>query len=71
MKERALLLSWLALAAPLLVLLSLLALLVRSGAGRLQAVPPLLIGSGLLLSSVVARRRQRRRLLLALRQLDG
>ena len=71
MKERTLLLSALALAAPMLVLLSLLALLLRPGASRMQGLPPLLIGSGLMLSSVVARRRQRRRLLLALRQADG
>ncbi|MEB3172351.1 MAG: DUF3188 domain-containing protein [Cyanobacteriota bacterium] len=70
MKERTLLLSWLALAAPLLVLLALLALLTRTGPGRLQAVPALLIGMGLVGTSVVARRRQRRRLLLALRQRD-
>lgn len=71
MKERGLLLSCMALAAPLLVLLSLLALLVRTGPSRVQALPPLLIGSGLMLSSVVARRRQRHRLLLALRHVDG
>lgn len=71
MKERARLQAWLALAAPLLVLLALLALVLRSGSSRLQAVPPLLIGAGLLLSSVVGRARQRRRLLETLRQVDG
>ncbi len=71
MKERSWLLAWLALAAPLLVVLSLLALLLRSGPSRLQALPPLLIGSGLLLSSVVGRQRRRRHLLEALRQVDG
>jgi hypothetical protein len=71
MKERSWLLGWLALSAPLLVLLALLTLLQRQGSDRLQAVPPLLIGTGLLLSSALGRRRQRRRLLQALRQTDG
>ena len=71
MKERSWLLGWLALAAPLLLLLSLLAMLLRTGPSRLQAVPPLLIGTGLLLSSLVGRRRRRRHLLEALRQVDG
>lgn len=71
MKERSALANWLALAAPLLVLLALLALLTRPGSSRLQALPPLLIGSGLLLSSAIAWRRQRHRLLVALRQIDG
>jgi hypothetical protein len=71
MKERSRLQAWLALAAPLLVLLALLALLVRSGSDRLQALPPLLIGIGLLLSSAAGRARQRRHLLVALRQTDA
>jgi hypothetical protein len=71
MKERTWLLGAMALAAPLLVALSLGALLLRSGSSRLQALPPLLIGSGLLLSSVVGRRRRRRHLLQSLRQVDG
>jgi hypothetical protein len=71
MKERSRLRAWLALAAPLLVLLALLALLMRSGSDRLQALPPLLIGIGLLLSSAAGRARQRRHLLVALRQTDA
>jgi len=71
MKERSRLQAWLALAAPLLVLLALLALLLRSGSARLQALPPLLIGVGLLLSSAAGRARQRRHLLVALRQTDA
>jgi hypothetical protein len=71
MKERSRLQAWLALAAPLLVLLALLALLMRSGSDRLQALPPLLIGVGLLLSSAACRARQRRHLLVALRQTDA
>ena len=71
MNERSWFLTWLALAAPLLVLLALLALLLRSGSSRLQALPPLLIGCGLLLSHGIGRRRQRRLLLHALKQIDG
>jgi hypothetical protein len=71
MKERSRLQAWLALAAPLLALLALLALLMRSGSDRLQALPPLLIGIGLLLSSAAGRARQRRHLLVALRQTDA
>ena len=71
MKERSRLQAWLALAAPLLVLLALLALLMGSGSDRLQALPPLLIGIGLLLSSAAGRARQRRHLLVALRQTDA
>ena len=62
------LLPWLVLAAPLLILLSLLALLHRRGTDRLAAVPPLLIGSGLLATSAIARGRHRRQLLQALRR---
>ena len=71
MKERSQLLAWLALASPLLIALSLLAVLVRIGSSRLQAVPALLIGCGMLLSSVLGRRRGRRRLLQALKQVDA
>jgi uncharacterized membrane protein len=70
-RERSVLLALLALAAPLLVLLSLLTLVLRQGSSRLQALPPLLIGSGLVLSSVAARRRQRRQVLQSLGHADG
>jgi len=71
MSDRSRLLGALALAAPLLVALSVATLVLRSGPSRLQALPPLLIGSGLLLSSVMGRRRRRRHLLTSLRQVDG
>ncbi|MBU6249964.1 MAG: DUF3188 domain-containing protein [Cyanobacteria bacterium REEB417] len=70
-RERSVLLALLALAAPLLVLLSSLTLVLRQGPSRLQALPPLLIGSGLVLSSVAARRRQRRQVLQSLGHADG
>jgi hypothetical protein len=58
----------LALSVPLLILLALLALLHRSGSGRVQAVPALLIGSGLLVTSWRHRRRRRSELLRALKE---
>jgi Na+/phosphate symporter len=62
--------SLLALAVPLLILLGLLGLLLRQGSDRLQAIPALAIGIGLLLQSLWAWRRRRRALLTALRQRD-
>lgn len=58
----------LALSSPLLILLALLAMLYRSPSIRLQAVPALLIGSGLLLFSLLRRRRRRALLLRLLRE---
>jgi hypothetical protein len=57
----------LALSSPLLILLALLALLHRTGGDRVQALPALLIGVGLLITSMVLRRRRRREILRALR----
>lgn len=58
----------LALASPLLILLALVGLLHRTGTARWEALPALLIGSGLLLTSVHHRRRRRKELLRSLRQ---
>lgn len=66
--QRPWLLTWLALAAPLLMLLALLVLVQRRGADRVVAVPPLLIGAGLLITNAVAQGRRRRHLLEALRR---
>ena len=49
-------------------LLALIALVQRRGADRVAAVPPLLIGAGLLVSNAVVQGRRRRRLLETLRQ---
>ena len=62
--------AWLALSTPLLIGLGLLGLLLRQGSDRLQAVPALLIGIGLLLQSLWSWRRRRRLLLAALRERD-
>lgn len=68
--SRRWLLSLLALSAPLLVLLGLVALLQRQGPARLQTLPALAIGTGLLATSAARRRQSRRRILIALRE-DG
>lgn len=57
----------LAMAAPLLVVLSLVALLQRQGRDRLQAVPAVVVGAALSVSGAVRRHRRRRDLLSALR----
>lgn len=57
----------LALASPLLILVALVALLTRQDRERLQALPALLIGSGLLATSAIGRAQRRRALLAALR----
>lgn len=58
----------LALASPLLILLALIGLSHRSGRARWEAMPALLIGSGLLCTSTIRRRNRRREMLRALRQ---
>jgi hypothetical protein len=57
----------LALASPLLILLALLVMLTRQERERIQALPALLIGSGLLATSAIVRGQRRRALLGALR----
>jgi NAD(P)H-hydrate repair Nnr-like enzyme with NAD(P)H-hydrate dehydratase domain len=54
-------------ACPLLILLALAAFLQRPGADRVQALPALAIGCGLVSLRVIRRRRRRRELLDALR----
>jgi hypothetical protein len=61
----------LALATPLLILLSLVGLTLRQGSDRLQAVPALVIGVALLLQSAWSWRRRRRALLTALQDHSG
>ncbi len=58
----------LALSAPLLILLALVSMASRRGNQRLEAVPALLIGTGLLVSSGLSRARRRRTLLEVLQQ---
>jgi len=57
----------LSLAAPLLIVLAMLCLMHRQGSDRLQSIPAVLVGAGLIISGAVGRRRRRSKLLLALR----
>jgi hypothetical protein len=57
----------LSLAAPLMVLLGVSAMLQREGPDRWQALPAILVGSGLVIHAVVGRRYRRHQLLIALR----
>ncbi|MFM7314329.1 MAG: DUF3188 domain-containing protein [Cyanobium sp.] len=61
----------LALSSPLLILLALVALLHRPASDRIQALPALGIGIGLLTTSWQRRRQRRRELLRALRDRSG
>jgi hypothetical protein len=58
----------LALSSPLLILLALVSMLHRSPSSRIQAVPALLIGCGLLLFSWLRRRQRRAMVLRVLRE---
>ena len=53
----------LSLGAPLLIVLAVVASQQRQGKDRIQALPSVLVGSGLIISSAVGRRRHRARLL--------
>ena len=55
------------LGAPLLIVLAIMAAQHRQGRDRVQALPPLLVGSGLIAAAALGRRRHRNRLLAALR----
>jgi len=57
----------LSLAAPLLIVLAMLGLIHRQGRDRLQSLPAVFVGAGLIVTGAVGRRRRRRKLLVALR----
>ena len=56
-------LIWVSLGAPLLILLALLATNQRQGKDRVQVLPAILVGSGLIISSALGRQHRRARLL--------
>ncbi len=58
----------LALSSPLLIVLALVALGLRNGSARWEALPALLIGIALLLTSLARRRQRRREMLRDLRR---
>ena len=57
----------LSLGAPFLVVIALLGFLQREGNDRLQSLPVLIVGSGLIVTGALGRSRRRFKLLLALR----
>ena len=54
------------LSAPLLIGLATFGLLHRQGSTRLQSLPSIVVGSGLIVSGAIGRCRRRKRLLMAL-----
>ncbi len=56
------------LAAPLLILLSIAGFLHRDGRDKIQALPALLVGSGLVLTGLLRRFRRRRMLLFEIKK---
>ena len=54
--------------APLLILLAITGFLHREGKDKIQAIPALLVGSGLILTGTVRRFRRRRMLLLEIKK---
>lgn len=56
-------LIWVSFGAPLLILLALLATNQRQGKDRVQVLPALLVGSGLIISSALGRQHRRAKLL--------
>tara|TARA_B100000700_G_scaffold273598_1_gene318058 strand:+ start:1233 stop:1454 length:222 start_codon:yes stop_codon:yes gene_type:complete len=54
--------------APLLILLAITGFLYRDGKDKIQSIPALVVGSGLVLTGTVRRFRRRRRLLLELKK---
>ncbi len=57
----------LSLAAPLLIIVAAMGLFQREGSERLQSLPALLAGAGLIISGFLKRRRRRHKLFLTLR----
>ena len=58
----------LSLAGPFLILLAIIGLMQRKGTDRMQSIPPLIVGSGLIISGACRRSHRRNQLLLALRK---
>ncbi len=55
-------------AAPLLIILGIFGFINRTGAERVQALPAMGVGAGLILSSAFGRSRRRKQLLIVLRR---
>ena len=61
--------AWLSLGAPLLIVLAVVAVQQRDGNDRVQVLPAVAVGSGLILSCALGRRRRRARLFADLKRL--
>ena len=59
---------FLSFAAPLLILLAMFVFIHREGSDRLQALPALIVGVGLIISGALGRFRRRKQLLFAIRK---
>ncbi len=55
-------------AAPMLILLALLGILHRQGRDRLQSVPALVVGSGLIIAGLIRRSKRRKMLFLEIKK---
>ncbi len=58
----------LSLAAPLLILVAILGLFQRQSSDRLQVLPAIIVGTGLIISGAFSRGKRRRNLLTAIRK---
>ena len=67
MKQRRVVI-WVSFGAPMLILLALLAIQQRQGKDRVQVLPAVLVGSGLIISSALGRQHRRARLLTDLKR---
>lgn len=67
MKQRRVVI-WVSFGAPMLILLALLAIQQRQGKDRVQVLPAVLVGSGLIISSALGRQHRRARLLADLKR---
>ncbi len=59
---------WLALAAPLLILISTVAFIQRNEKERIQAIPAFVVGVGLIFSDLLVRKHRRKKILLEMRK---
>ncbi len=60
----------LSLAAPLLIMIAIFGLSHRKGSDKLQVLPALFVGTGLVISGALGRRNRRKKLLLAIQNFN-
>ena len=59
---------WISISAPLLILLAVTGFLHREGKDKIQTIPALVVGSGLILTGTIRRFRRRRMLLVEIKK---